>query len=320
MRTDAAFKYLTGQDDVGGHFGWALASADFDRDGYDDLAVGAPGELARGTTISSGNVAVMYGAAKDAPGVSYRIFSQSDTETGTSANGDRFGTSVAAGDFNHDHYPDLAIGVPGREIGSATDAGAVVVVYDIDSLDAQLWYQDIILAPESSTPQDDSETGDQFGTTLAVGDFDDAEADDLAIGIPFEDHSGLEQDSGMVQVLFGFGEIGLDDEKNAKFAAQYGHQELGYALAAGDFDGDGCDDLAMGLPIAPGGATADGEVLVFYGDTSSPEGFSSTRYDLYDQDNLPFVAPEDNDHFGAALAVLPAPFHRLYLPLTVRNH
>src|SRR5687767_9170258 len=43
--------------------------------------------------------------------------------------GDAFGGSLAAGDFDGDGYDDLAIGVPTEDVGSAVDAGAMVVVY-----------------------------------------------------------------------------------------------------------------------------------------------------------------------------------------------
>ena len=49
------------QPESGDHFGQALAHGDFDHDGYQDLAVGVPGEGVD-VLISSGAVEVIYGA------------------------------------------------------------------------------------------------------------------------------------------------------------------------------------------------------------------------------------------------------------------
>ena len=46
---------------------------------------------------------------------------------------DRFGASLAAQDFNADGYDDLAIGVPGEDLGSITDSGAVQILYGSSS-------------------------------------------------------------------------------------------------------------------------------------------------------------------------------------------
>ena len=86
------------EDDDG--FGYSLASADFDRDGYADLAIGAPGEDPTGedTTIwFNGRVTVVYGG----PG------GLSGRATVLSGGG---GLAQAIGDFDHDGSADLAVG------------------------------------------------------------------------------------------------------------------------------------------------------------------------------------------------------------------
>ncbi|OEV25562.1 hypothetical protein AN219_25635, partial [Streptomyces nanshensis] len=48
---------------------------------------------------------------------------------GVNEEGDEFGKALAAGDVNGDGYADIAVGVPGEDIGSGAsgkDAGAVV--------------------------------------------------------------------------------------------------------------------------------------------------------------------------------------------------
>ena len=104
---------------------------DFNGDGFEDLAIGVPGENI-GTIGNGGSVDVIYGSASglSATAVPHQIFSQNSANIeDASETDDLFGWSLANGDFNNDGYSDLAIGVPGEDVGTIVHAGAVNVIY-----------------------------------------------------------------------------------------------------------------------------------------------------------------------------------------------
>ena len=47
----------------------------------------------------------------------------------TAESGDNFGVALASGDFDHDGFADLAVGVELEEVGDAAGAGGVNVLY-----------------------------------------------------------------------------------------------------------------------------------------------------------------------------------------------
>lgn len=109
-------------------------------------------------------------------------------------------------DFNGDGIQDLAIGVPLEDIGGIFNAGAVHVLYgslaglQTSSPVDQFWRQD------SPGVDNFSEPGDEFGHSLASGDFNNDGYGDLAIGV--REDLGVFDSAGAVNVLYG-SSIGL---------------------------------------------------------------------------------------------------------------
>ena len=232
--------FLTGQG-----FGQVLASGDFDQDGFDDLAIGAP----RGTLVPSGasigTVAVLHGGEEGLfPVVGFLVHQDRTSVPDVAEHLDEFGAALATGDLDGDGFDELVIGVPGEDL----ELGAFLTLFGSEFgllFHVNFWLGQGGLGPAGGI----GEVGDRFGSAIAAGDFDGDDRDDLAVGSPYED---VEQvpDSGQLNVVFGDAELGLDlartlyvdqsfelDEPTDVFAA---------SLAVGDFDRDGLDDLVVG--------------------------------------------------------------------------
>ena len=103
--------------------------ADFNHDGFADLAIGAPGESV-GNIVGAGAVHIIYGRASGLTGPGNQLFHQnSEGLLETARAGDGFGAALATGDFNNDGFVDLAIGVPDEDMEGIEDAGVVHIVY-----------------------------------------------------------------------------------------------------------------------------------------------------------------------------------------------
>ena len=187
------------------------------------------------------------------------------------------------GDFNGDGFDDLAIGVPGEDLGSIfnADAGAVAVIYGSSSgLSATSAHIDQFWTQDSTNIDNQAEGSDQFGFSLTAADFNADGKDDLAIGVPHEDSGS----PGGVQVIYG-SSSGLSatlahvDQFWTQDSADIDNQAedgdlFGYTLAIGDFNADGKDDLAVGVPFEDLGSIGNaGAVEVIYGSLS---GLSAT--------------------------------------------
>jgi hypothetical protein len=104
-----------------------IATGDFNRDGFDDLAIGYPGipEL----TPTSGNVLVLRGSGSGlVTGSVQRLRQGADGLLDASEDRDQFGMSLAAGDFNGDGTDDLAVGVPGEKVLTETRGGIHLIL------------------------------------------------------------------------------------------------------------------------------------------------------------------------------------------------
>ena len=141
------------------------------------------------------------------------------------------------------------------------------------------------------------------GTASVQGDFNDDGRKDLAIGVPSEDYGAT--NDGFVHVLYGSA-TGLTSAGSQGFGEPdlgiiaINDEEFGAALAGGDFNGDGFEDLAVGIPGWDSGFVDSGAVVVLPG---SATGLLFTEL-FIDQDVTNVEnTNEAGDRFGASLAV-----------------
>ena len=152
-------------------FGTALASADFDRDGFADLAVGAPGESGR--YDPSGAVHVLHGSKAGLTDTGATRLTQVGGEDFDSG----FGRALAAADFDGDGWPDLAVSAPLTEEAGTTPATGVVSVYRGGPGGFSVSRGSVLRGDRSSTRYDVG-----FGSSLTVGDLDGDGRADLVVG------------------------------------------------------------------------------------------------------------------------------------------
>jgi hypothetical protein len=259
----------TAEADQQDHFGASLASGDLDGDGADDLAIGVPDETFSGVS-RAGVVHVLYGSSTGLSADDDELWHQDVAEVeGTPEINDWYGWSLAIGDFGKTDHADLAVGVMGERVDGHGAAGAVHVLYGSaggpTATGDQLWHQSVTGVGGTA------ETSDWFGWSLVAEDFGRDGRADLAVGTPFENVGGV-AGAGAVNVLYG-GPGGLAVAGN-----QLWHQGLvgildnpepfdlfGRSLAAGDLDGTGPADLAVGVSREYYGGLADtGAVHVLY--------------------------------------------------------
>jgi hypothetical protein len=303
--------FAEGQQDVtifgadsGDSLGFAVAVGDVNGDTIDDILAGAL--LADGPgneRPNAGEAYVIFGSPTLRPTIDIALGEQDLTLFGTEEE-DRLGADLATGDANGDGIPDILTGsflADGPE-DARYQGGEAYLILGAPSLSgardmAQDEYDLAIIGADGD---------DQLGHRLAMGDLNKDGIDDLIVAAFRADGpDNSRHDGGEVYAIFGSlslsGVLDLASTfPDVTVAAADKEDHLGHAVASGDVNGDGIDDLLIGAPSADGPDNARdsaGEAYVVFG---SPSLHGSVDIALAEQD-VTILGANPDDRLGASL-------------------
>ncbi|MEV6698331.1 FG-GAP repeat protein [Streptomyces sp. NPDC051453] len=149
------------------------------------------------------------------------------------------GVSQGDADFNGDGYADAVASAYGAYVNGQASAGQLAVVYG-----GATGNHYATISQNSPGVPGTAEAGDLFGSDSAYGDFDGDGYDDVLVGALGED-VGSDKDGGTAAILWGSA-AGLKSGTTVADPRPTKHDLFGGVVEAGDFDGDGKDDIAIG--------------------------------------------------------------------------
>ncbi|MEU6084021.1 FG-GAP-like repeat-containing protein [Streptomyces sp. NPDC047108] len=166
----SGFTYKRAPGDTTGEVGTGVG--DVNGDGYDDVVTGEDG------------YAKAYVALGSASGLKDDDLQSLDQDLpgfpGTQEDGDRLGSSVSVEDVTGDGYADVALGIPGEDVGNTADTGSIALLHGsasgVTGTGAQVFHQNTAGVPGTA------EKGDCFGRSTALLDVNGDDHRDLATG------------------------------------------------------------------------------------------------------------------------------------------
>ncbi|MDG9712146.1 VCBS repeat-containing protein [Streptomyces sp. DH10] len=315
--------------------------ADFNGDGYGDVAFAAPYAKVDGKGMA-GYVAVVYGGSTGLDPAKRTVVSQNTTGVpGAAEAEDTFGDALAVADLNGDGYTDLAVGSSGEDVGTDTDGGSVTV----------LWGSASGLKNGTSVKDPAVSGHDHWGRLLTAGDFDGDGKKDLAVGTgsshayvirggftktgttgtakrvntPETAYSvdamkaGDTNADGKSDLVLTY-RVRLDSSESGSWSKGVAYLGSptgpdtsvprplngGTSLALGDIDGDGYDEIALGNVFTKEddhSGSLGGEVVVIRGSEGGPVNGDAPMAELTQASTGVPGADEANDGFGGSVSI-----------------
>ena len=258
---------MGGSNLFGGLDAHAAAVGRINDDAYGDVVLGV--HLANGGGTQSGRVYVIFGGPFPS-GFTFNLALSSnyDVRINGADTYDELGTVVLTGDLTGDGIEELILPNEYASQGLFTSEGAVHIFRGRST-----WLSSYSLV---STPADITLLGwredDTLGATAAVGDFNSDALTDLAAAAPGADAAAHNDQRGDG---FVYGLLGSAAYQTGTHTIDYAtatpdflligefEENLGDEVSAGDFNGDGLDDVAAAERF--GGPATNGVVEVLFG-------------------------------------------------------
>ena len=247
-------------------FGYSLAVGDLNADGEVDLVVGA-----YGYSTNTGRAYIFYndGSIPTAAG------SADVTITGN-ATSDSFGNALITGDLNADGEVDLAVGASGY----SSSTGRAYIFHNDGSIPTTAGTADVTITGET--------TSDNFGVSLATGDFNYDGEVDLTVGA-----YGYSSNTGRVYIFNNDGSIPTTaGTADTTISGSTSSSYFGNPIRSGDLNADGKTDLVIGSWDS---STLLDHAYVFYNDGTYPSAAGSADK-IYDGESTA-------DDFSSSLAI-----------------
>ncbi len=274
-----SFDYRFDGHTPNGRLGIQLYSGDFNGDGSKDLAIAEPGGM--------GTLYILYSGKQRTPGT-YDIAQKgaADVSFGMTEQGSSLGLSGCIGDFNRDGIDDIAMASLSHNATLGTNLSLVTILamrrewdksaYDLGS---KIYGKTVISRPVASTTR--------VLHNCTVGDFNDDNVPDIALGMPLDSYQ-KQRAAGSVTIIYHpykyngttIDIASIDEKYGIRISGNQANAQFGYALAAGDFTGDGKDDLAISAPNRLiKGPDSEGAVYVY--DSNHMPAHSGEQPDTY---------------------------------------
>ncbi|HNH47691.1 MAG TPA: FG-GAP-like repeat-containing protein, partial [Myxococcota bacterium] len=259
-----------------GFFGWEIRTADFNSDGYADTAVSEP-------EYSNGNVYIFMGSSAGLNATASYVI-------GGSTSRERNGYALAVGDYDGDGYDDLVSTSIYRNYYGSAD----------------VYYGSVNgLSSLRMATMDQASSFHDMGYCADAGDINGDGYDDLVVG-----HYEGARYYGEMFVYMG-SSTGLASSPAASYVGP--QESIGFGLSVavfGDVNGDGYEDVGMGVSSLDLPYGDSGAVYMYYGSASGlPANPNTTLYGTGygDRFGRSLEAAGDTNADGYADAVIGSP-------------